>query len=40
MTDDFAKRYQDHLKAVAKANLRNKPILFDALGKLCTSSSV
>jgi hypothetical protein len=29
--DDFLKRYESHLKAVAKANAFNKPIVFDAL---------
>jgi len=29
--DDFLKQYESHLKAVAKANALNKPIVFDAL---------
>jgi hypothetical protein len=29
--DDFLKQYELHLKAVAKANALNKPLVFDAL---------
>jgi hypothetical protein len=29
--DDFSKRYQDHTKAVAEANVLNKAAVFDAL---------
>jgi hypothetical protein len=30
-SDDFSKRYQDHVKTVAQANKRNKTIVFKAL---------
>lgn len=29
--DDFSKRYQDHKKAIAEANMLNKAVVFDAL---------
>jgi hypothetical protein len=29
--DDFSKRYQDHMKAIAEANELNKAVVFDAL---------